>query len=116
MRKKIIAKNLKQVLLEGGAFSHSLFEFELEEHVEEYTQSKREDGDEYFIAITENSNDVAMLLIDENDAVHINEAARALLLKFWQGEVYEKNLRRLLPHMASELEGGYLFVAGFKVL
>ncbi|MGH7599041.1 MAG: hypothetical protein ACREOI_22015 [bacterium] len=106
---------MKEALLEDGAFAQALFEYELQEHIEEYIQSKHEDGDKYFIAITENANDVAMLLIDENDNVHTNEEARALLMKLWRGEAYKKNLRQLIPDMASELDSGYIYVAGVKV-
>ncbi len=115
MRKKTIEKNLKKALLEGGAFTQALFEYELQEHIGAYIQSKHEDGDKYLIALTEKANDVAMLLVDENDNVHINKEARALLMKLWQGEAYKKNLKRLMPDMASELDSGYLFVAGVKV-
>ncbi len=64
MSKKRIERNLKKALLKGGPMVRALFEFELEEHIEEYLQSKRADGDKYFFAITEHTNDVAMLLID----------------------------------------------------
>jgi hypothetical protein len=82
MRREIIEKNLKRALLEDGPFAQALFEYELEEHIEEYIQSKRADGDKYFFAITENNNDVAMLLVDEGDKVHINEDGRALLRSY----------------------------------
>jgi hypothetical protein len=114
MRKRIIEKNLRKALLENGPFAKALFEYELEEHVEEYIQSKRADGDDYFFAVTEHTGDVAMLLIDEQDTVHVNEAARALLIRFWQ-KAYKKNLRLLIPDMARELDAGRLFVAGVKV-
>ncbi len=114
MRKKIIEKNLKKALLEDGAFAQALFEYELEEHIAEYLQSKHADNDRYFIAITENTNDVAMLLIDENDEVHINEDARALLRELWQS-AYRKNLRILIPDMAKKLDAGYLYTVGVQV-
>lgn len=114
MRKKIIEKNLRNALLEEGSLVNALFEYELAEHIKEYIQSKHEDGDEYFFAITEHSNDVAMLLIDESDNIHINEDARSLLKKLWQG-AYKKNLQKLLPDMASQLAAGYLYAAGVKV-
>ncbi|NUO82264.1 hypothetical protein HUU05_19500 [candidate division KSB1 bacterium] len=116
MRKKTIEKNLKKALLENGAFSQALSEFELEEHIEEYIQSKHADGDKYVIAVTENSNEAAMLLTDENDKVHVNEDVRALLMKLWRAEVYKKNLQRLIPDMANELDNGYLYFVGVKVV
>ena len=62
MRKKTIEKNLKRALLDDGAMARALFEYELEEHIQEYLLSKQEDGDKYFFAVTEHTNDVAMLL------------------------------------------------------
>jgi len=114
MRKKTIEKNLKKALLEDGPLVQGLFEYELEEHIEEYRESKRTDNDKYIVAVTEHTNDVAMLLIDENDKVYINKAARAMLKKLWQ-KSYRKNLQLLIPDMAAELDRGYLWVAGVKV-
>ena len=114
MSKKTIERNLKKALLDGGPLAQTLFEYELEEHIDEYMKSKREDNDEFFFAITEHNGDVAMLLIDKNDKLHINEDARALLEKTWRGGVYKSNIQRLLPDMASELDKGFLFVAGVK--
>ena len=71
MRKKTIERNLKKTLLEDGPFAQALFEYEIKEHIGEYIQSKRADGDKYFFAITEHTNDVAMLLIDESNNIHI---------------------------------------------
>ncbi len=114
MRKKTIEKNLKKALLEDGPMAQALFEYELEEHIEAYLKSKHEDHDKYIIAVTEHTNDVAMVLIDENDNVYINEDARATLKKLWQ-KAYKKNLQLLIPDMASELGRGYLWYAGVKV-
>ena len=115
MSKKTIEKNLKKALLNDGPFAWALYEYELEEHLEESLLSKRADGDKYFFAITEHTNDVAMLLIDESDQVHINEAGRTLLEELW-GEAYRGNIQKLIPRMAEQLDAGYLFAAGVKVV
>lgn len=114
MSKKIIERNLKKALLDGGPLAQALFEYELEEHIDEYMKSRREDNDEFFFAVTEHSGDVAMLLIDKNDNLHINEDARAWMEKTWRGGVYKLNIQRLLPNMAGELDKGFLFTAGVK--
>ncbi|MBI5564556.1 MAG: hypothetical protein HY870_06665 [Chloroflexi bacterium] len=114
MRKKIIEKNLRKALLEDGPLALALFEFELQEHIAEYLQSKRDDGDEYFFAVTEHTNDVAMLLIDNQDAVHINEAARSKLKALWR-TAYAGNMRKLIPDMAGELDSGHLYVVGVTI-
>ena len=115
MSKKTIAKNLKRVLLEDAPFALALFDYELREHIEEYLESKRTDNDHYFFAITEHTNDVAMLLIDEHDTVYINEEARAMLRTLWR-DAYPKNIQRLIPKMVQDLSAGYLFAAGVKVV
>jgi hypothetical protein len=114
MSKKSIEKNLRKALLDDGPLARALFEYELEEHVDEYARSKQTDGDKYFFAVTEHSNDVAMLLIDAGDQLHVNEDARTLLKKLWR-DAYRKNLEVLIPQMVEELNAGYLFTAGVKV-
>lgn len=115
MRQKIIEENLRATLLEDRPFAQALFEYELEEHTEEYLQSKRADADEYFFAITEHTNDVAMLLIDEHDNIHVNQEARALLKKLWR-DAYQQNLQRLIPDIAGEIDAGFLYTAGVKLM
>ena len=114
MSKRTIKKSLKKALLEGGVFEQELFDLKLKVHIEEFTESKKKDKDEYFFAITENKNDIAMLFIDDEDKVHANENARALLEKVW-GKFYKFNIRRMLSDMAVELDKSYLFFAGIKI-
>lgn len=114
MRQKTIEKNLKKALLNDGPLVYALYEFELEEHVEEYLLSKQTDADKYFFAVTEHTNDVAMLLIDEDDKVYINEAARTRLKELWPGDAYRENFQKMIPHIAEQLDAGFLFAAGVK--
>ena len=115
MSKKTIANNLKRVLLDDAPFAMALFDYELREHIEEYLESKRADHDRYFFAITEHTNDVAMLLIDEQDAIYINEDARAMLRTLWR-DAYAHNIERLIPKLAQDLHAGYLSTAGVQVV
>src|SRR5436305_11726845 len=98
MSKKTIAANLKRVLLDDAPFAMALFDYELREHIEEYLESKRADQDRYFFTVTEHTNDVAMLLIDEQDGIHINEDARATLRALWR-DAYTHNIELLIPKM-----------------
>jgi hypothetical protein len=115
MSKKTIEKNLIKALLHGGKLAKALYDYELAEHVDEYLLSKKQDKDKYFFAITAHTNDVAMLLIDEDNVVHINEAARERLQLLWQ-EAYNENMQRLIPDMAEQLDAGFLYGAGVKVV
>ena len=114
MSKKTIEQNLKKALLENGPLVQALFKHDLEEHIEEFKLSRHEDKNAYFFAIAAHSNDVAMLLIDKDDNLHVNEDARALLKTLWQDH-YRTNIQRLIPDMAGELEAGYLYTAGVKI-
>lgn len=115
MSKRTIEKNLVKALLHDGVMTHELFDYELKEHVDEFLKSKKKDKDDYFFAVTEHTNDVAMLLIDGKNKVHINEKACALLKKLWPKSAYKYNLQILIPQMADELSKGFLFVTGVKV-
>jgi len=114
MSKLTTEKYLVRALLDDGVMSKALFEEELEAEIEEFLKSKQEDQDDYFFAITERDNQVAMLLIDEDDNVHVNEEARAVLQTFWQNSIYHDNILTLIPQMVDELSEGYLFVTGVK--
>ena len=107
-------KYLVRALLDDGAMSKSLFEEELKDQLDDFLKSKKEDGDDFFFAITERDNQVAMLLIDGDDKVHVNEEARTVLKSFWQKSVYDDNILMLLPQMVEELNEGYYFVTGVK--
>ncbi len=115
MSKMTTEKYLVRALLDDGAMSKALFEEELQDQTDDFLRSKQEDGDDYFFVITERDKQVAMLLIDRDDKVHVNEEARAVLKTYWQKSVYEDNMLMLLPQMVDELNEGYYFVTGVKV-
>jgi len=56
-----------------------------------------------------------MLLIDEQDIVHINEEARVVLRALWR-DAYPNNIQRLLPKMVQDINAGYLFAVGVRVV
>jgi len=114
MSKITTEKHLVRALLNNGGMSKSLFEEELQDQTDEFLQSKKEDGDDYFFAITERDNQVAMLLIDRDDKVHVNEEARTVLKTYWLKSVYADNMQVLIPQMVDELSEGYYFVTGVK--
>ena len=114
MSKITSEKHLVRALLEDGAMSKSLFDDELQDEVEAFLNSKQEDQDDFFFAITERDKQVAMLLIDRDDKVHVNEEARAVLQTYWQKSIYEDNILTLIPQMVDELSEGYYFVTGVK--
>lgn len=113
MTKKKIINNLEKALLKDGHLELKLYQWELEENVPEYLASKKKDKDKYFIVITEHTNDVAMLLIDAQNRLHINEQARTKLKHYWKKN-YDHNLEKLIPQIAQDLHDGYIFMTGVK--
>src|SRR4030095_17097694 len=83
MTAKNIERLLEQTLLHDGAMQYGLYEYELEELVDELTSSLVADQDDYIFAVTENSEHVAMVLIEKSGQVHINEQAREKLRALW---------------------------------
>jgi len=73
------------------------------------------DNDSYLFAVTENSGDVAMVLIEKAGRVHINELARGKLKALWLG-AYESNMKKLIPIFASQLAKGEIPVNGIKMV
>ena len=110
-----IEKNLRKALLLDGEMNYALYEFELKEHIDYWKKGMYRDKEEFLFVVTENNGDVAMLLITERDELIINENARHILQLLWNvKDIYKKNIERLLPVMAEQLENGILSVNGVK--
>ncbi|KAM3091280.1 hypothetical protein ACKFKG_26210 [Phormidesmis sp. 146-35] len=114
MTKQQIVTKLKKALLQGGKMAYAIYEHELEEHIDYWYEGLQTDQDEFVFVVTENSGDVAMLLIMPDKTVYVNEAARNRLKQIWAGEVFESNMKRLIPIMARDLANDIISVTGFK--
>ncbi|MEM7757113.1 MAG: hypothetical protein AAF298_03140 [Cyanobacteria bacterium P01_A01_bin.40] len=113
MSKKKIANLLCKALLQGGKMERALYEHELEENIDYWYEGLKTDRDEFVFAVTENSGDVAMVLITADKTVYINEDAREQLLKEWP-IAYKTNIKGLIPMMAEELANDIISVNGVK--
>jgi len=111
MRKREIANLLNKALLQDGEMEYALYESELEEHIEYWYEGLKADRDEFVFAVTENSGDVAMVLITKEKTVYINEDAREKLVEFWP-KTYKINMLHLIPVMAEELANDIIAVNG----
>ena len=115
MTAKKIETLLSQVLIYDKDMVHKLYEYELEELLDEWKLSMVKDNDAYFFAVTENRGDVAMVLIEKTGQVHVNELARAKLKALWLG-AYESNMKKLIPLFAKQLAKGEIPVNGIKMV
>lgn len=94
---------------------YALYEHELEEHIEYWYEGLKTDRDEFVFAVTENSGDVAMVLITKEKTVYVNEDAREKICKLWSKN-YETNIAFLIPVMADELANDIIAVNGVKTI
>ena len=115
MTAKKIAKLLEQALIHDGEMQYALYEYELEELLDELRSSMAKDKDDYIFAVTENSGDVAMVLIKKSGQSYINEQAREQLRALWP-VAYESNMKRLIPAFAKQLHEGEIPINGVKTV
>jgi|APSaa5957512576_1039674.scaffolds.fasta_scaffold113018_1 hypothetical protein len=116
MRTREIEKLLQRALLKNGKMEIALYEHELEEHIEYWYAGLQADDDELVFAITENSGDVAMVLVTKEKNMYLNEKAREKLQEFWPQPAYDGNMKLLIPMMADELANDIIAVNGVKVV
>jgi gamma-glutamyl:cysteine ligase YbdK (ATP-grasp superfamily) len=115
MTAKHIEKILQQTLLHDAAMHYGLYEYELEELLDELTSSLLADQDNYIFAVTANSGHVAMVLIEQSGQVYINEQAREQLQALWP-VAYTSNMTQLIPAFAQQLHQGELPINGVKTV
>ena|ERR1041384_3667393 len=115
MATKRIEELLKQALINDGEMQYELYQYELEELLDEWKASMAKDKDDYIFAVTENNGHVAMVLIEKTGQVHINEQARERLKMLWPA-AYEKNMERLIPAFAEQLRESEIPVNGVKIV
>src|SRR5919106_2078632 len=102
MTAKNIERLLEQTFLHDGAMQYGLYEYELEELLDELQSSLAADQDDYIFAVTENSGHVAMVLMEKSGQVYINEQAREKLQTLWP-VAYTSNMKTLIPAFARQL-------------
>jgi hypothetical protein len=115
VKEREIANLLRKALLQDGKMELALYEYELEEHVDYWYEGLKADCDEFVFAVTENSGDVAMVLITQEKNVYVNEEAREKLSEFWS-KTYNTNIKHLIPIMAEELANDIISVNGVKTV
>ena len=108
-----IVKRLEQTLIHDEAMPYGLYQYELEEVLDELKSSLAHDNDDDIFAVTENSGHVAMVLIEKTGHVSINAQAREKLKTLWP-TTYERHMQQLIPVLAKQLHEGALPINGVK--
>ena len=115
LQKELIYASLKDVLLHNSALSDELYDEVLGDVVEQMKESLLRDANDALICVVAETDKAAMLLVEANDKVLRNDAARRRLKQIWKKN-YEINVLRLIPLFVDHLSQGMLGVAGIKVM
>jgi hypothetical protein len=115
MTPKILTKRLHKALLENGDMAEALYEYEMQENLDYWYKGLIRDKDDYVFVVTENSGDVAMVLITTDKTVYVNERAREKLMELWPA-YYAQNMEQLIPGMVEDLLSGHFFEMGVKTV
>ena len=73
------------------------------------------DKEDFLFVVTENSGDVAMVMIMADKTLYINEKARNQLRELWPLTAYKTNIEMLLPKMVKEVANDILSVTGVSM-
>ncbi|MEM6251971.1 MAG: hypothetical protein AAF821_03525 [Cyanobacteria bacterium P01_D01_bin.156] len=109
-----IATSLRKALLENGPMVQALYKYELEENIDYWHKSILKDKEDFAIVITENRRHVAMLLIDTDKTLYINEAAREKLQSLWP-QTYMQNMLKFIPMIVDDVLDNHFFFTGVKI-
>lgn len=114
MSVKKISERLRETLLYDKAMDPGLYEYELEEQVPDLIQSLKSDNNDFLFIVTENSGHIAMVLIDKDEKVYINELALDYIKNAWPN-TYRSNLKGLIPDFARQLNAGVFPINGITI-
>ena len=106
---------LHNKLVRGGKMSYSLYEYDMEEHIDYWYQGLIKDKEDFVLIVNENSGHVAMVLITPDKKLYINKDARKKLRKILP-KTYDDDMKLLIPKMADDLANNIISVNGVKIM
>jgi hypothetical protein len=114
MQKQSIQVSLENALLHNVMWSDELYNEVLTDFVEQMKESLHGDADDAIICLVAEQDQAAMMLVEVDNNVLRNEAARHRLKQLWK-ESYKINVTKVIPILVEHLSQGMLGVAGIKV-
>ena len=115
MRTREISSALRKVFLKGASMSLALYQEKLEEHIDEWYEELKSDREHFAFVVTEKDGDVAMLIMDQDKNIYVNEDARTKIAEIW-GKNYTNNTNLLLPDMIDRIDEYGLAIDGIVVV
>jgi hypothetical protein len=101
-RELYLMTKLTRALLHEEPMSHRLYKYELEEYVESWKASIDPKIHDMIIVLTENTGDVAMVMIMRDKTLFVNEDALTLIELIW-GDDFELYIRYVIDDAVQEL-------------
>ena len=114
-QKQSIQASLENALLHNAALSEELYDEVLADFVEQMKESLHKDAEDALICLVAETDQAAMMLVEVDNEVLRNDAARLRLKQLWK-EKYGSNVSKLIPIFVDHLSQGMLGVAGIKVM
>lgn len=112
---KKIETILRHSLLKDGKMDIELYHNNLEEMIDDLKESLINDDEDYIFSLVCDGSSTAMIMIDMNGEIYINEDARTKLKSLWLNN-YSKNLNMFIPEFAYELHKNMMPIMGFNVI
>ncbi|PZV19504.1 MAG: hypothetical protein DCF20_00365 [Pseudanabaena sp.] len=110
-----ISSALRKALLKGESMSLALYQDKLVEHIDEWYEGLKADREDFAFVLTERPGEVAMLMIDKDKNIYVNEEAKDQLSKIWTKN-YTKNMKFLIPGIADHIYEAVFSITGFSVM
>lgn len=114
MQKLSLQVCLENALLHNVMWSDELYNEVLTDFFEQIKESLHGDADDAIICLVAEEAQAAMMLVEVDNNVLRNEAARHRLKQLWK-QSYEINITKVIPIFVEHLSQGMLGVAGIKV-
>lgn len=110
-----ISRALRKALLKNEPMSLALYQDKLVEHIDEWYEGLNADQESLAIVLTARDEEVAMVMIDQDKNIHVNEEAKDKLLKMWTKN-FTKNMQFLIPGMADHINEAVFSITGITVV
>jgi len=109
-----LCQKLREMFTNHTRFSGDLYREDMEDYLDEFVDDRKDSGDSILVAISEDKGLFSIILVDENDHIHINKHAVKALKKYWSWS-YMKNIDRIIPVASQVLMGGDIYQISAKI-
>jgi hypothetical protein len=111
-----ISSALRKALLKGeNNMSLALYQDKMVKHLDEWYEGLKDDREDLLFVITEMAGEIAMVVIEKNRNIYVNEESKEYLSKIWTKN-YTKNIKFLIPMMADHINEAVFSITGVSII